>query len=159
MDAISVFRAARASALGVWLGSSILFFIAAQIIFAHLAADRTKAGEIVGSLIHSEATLAMVLAAIAVIAQIAFHLKVTEISGWRKFVPILTLTGAVLILLFLNLYLTPRIEALRDQIGVFSAATEGTPERVEFGKLHGMSMGLSLLQALLVAVALVAGLL
>src|SRR5262249_23625953 len=143
----------------VWLGSSILFFLAAQIVFSHLTADRTKAGEIVGSLIHSEATLAMVVAAIAVIAQIALYSRTTEVSAWRKYVPLLTLTGAVLILLFLNLYLTPKIEALRDQIGVFNAATEGTPAREEFGKLHGMSMGLSLLQAILVAVALIAGLL
>jgi len=152
-------RAARATALGIWLGSSVLFFIAAQVIFAKLGADRTKAAEIVGALIHSEAALAMALAAAAVIAQGVLHVRASDIAGWRKYVPLVSLAGAVGLLLFLNFYLTPQIEALRDQIGVFTAATEGTPERLHFRQLHGLSMGLSLLEAILVAVALVAGLL
>ena len=82
-----------------------------------------------------------------------------EIAGWRRFVPLIALAGAVALLLFLTFYLTPAIEALRDRIGVFNAATEGTPERQQFRTLHGASMGLSLLEVILVALALIAGLL
>jgi hypothetical protein len=63
------------------------------------------------------------------------------------------------LLLFLTFYLTPVIEGLRDKIGVFDASTESLPERAQFRKLHGVSMGLSLLEMVLVAAALIAALL
>ena len=159
MNSIAIARTSRATALGIWLGSAILFFIAAQVIFGKLSGDRTKAAEIVGTLIHAVSDLTLILATVAVISQGILHARAPDIAGWRKQLPLITLAAAVLLLLFLTFYLTPHIEALRDQIGVFDASTEALPARLEFRKLHGASMGLSLLETILVAVALIAGML
>jgi uncharacterized membrane protein len=159
MNALTLARAGRSAALGIWLGSGILFFLAAQIVFSKLSGDRTKAGEIVGSIIHTMSLMSLILGAVAICAQLVLHTRAPEISGVRRYVPLVSLIAAMALLLFLTFYLTPVIEGLRDKIGVFDASTESMPERAQFRKLHGASMGLSLLEMILVAAALIAALL
>ena len=140
MNLLTIARAIRSVSLGVWLGSAVMVFVMAPIVFQKL--DRSKAGEVVG---------------VAVISEGIVWANDAELSGWRRYVPAAGLGGAVLILLVLVFWIGPEIEALRVQIGEFTAANADTPERLQFRKLHGASMGLSLLQTILVAVALIAG--
>ena len=157
MSLISISRTVRAVSLGVWLGCSIMVFVAAPIVFAKL--DRSKAGEVVGAILYAAALLSAGLAVIAVIAEGLILAKDSSVSSWRRYLPPLALGGAIVLLLLLVFWIGPRLEALREQIGQFTPANENSPERLLFRKLHGASMGLSLLQTILVAVALVAGLL
>ena len=155
MTLLTLARAIRSVSLGVWLGSAVMVIVMAPIVFQKL--DRSKAGEVVGAILHSAAFLTAGLAVVAVIAEGVVWANDAELSGWRRYVPALGLGGAVLILLVLVFWIGPQIEALRVQIGEFTAANADTPERLQFRKLHGASMGLSLLQTILVAVALIAG--
>lgn len=162
MNLITVARAARALALGVWLGGIVMAFIAAPIVFDKLKPDRAKAGEIVGTMLHTAGMLKVALAVVALGAEavLIFSASAGGPSGWRKYLPAAFLLAAIAITAFTSFWLEPKIAALRDQIGGdFSEATANSPQRVEFRKLHGMSMGLLLLEAILILVALVAGLL
>ena len=154
MNVLTLARAARALSLGVWLGASIMVFIAAPIVFEKLAPDRTKAGEVVGSILHAAAFFTMALAAVALISEGTLFFN-ADSAGWKRVVPAVTLLLAILIMIVLMAYIGPKIEALREQIGQFTPANADSPERKTFGALHGASMGLSLLQTILVAVALV----
>ncbi len=155
-------RAARALALGVWLGGIVMAFIAAPVIFEKLKPDRAKAGEIVGTILHTANLVKFGLAALALGAEVLLLVNAgggESAGGWRRYLPGAFLVAALATTLLTVLWLEPRIAALRDQIGDFSAATENTPERAEFRKLHGASMGLLLLEAIFVLIALVTGLL
>lgn len=154
MNMLNLARAARALSLGVWLGASIMVFIAAPIVFEKLAPDRTKAGEVVGSILHAAAFFTLGLAVVALISEGALFFN-ADAAGWKRTVPAASLLAAILIMIVLMTYVGPKIEALREQIGVFTPANADSPERKAFGALHGASMGLSLLQTILVAVALV----
>ncbi len=154
MNWLNLARAARALSLGVWLGASIMVFIAAPIVFEKLAPDRTKAGEVVGSILHAAAFFTMALAVVALLSEGTLFFN-ADSAGWRRIVPAASLVAAVLIMVVLMTYIGPKIEALRAQIGQFTPANVDSPERKAFGALHGASMGLSLLQTILVAVALV----
>jgi hypothetical protein len=161
LNLITVARAARALALGVWLGGIVMAFIAAPIVFDKLKPDRAKAGEIVGAMLHTTVMVKVALAVVALGAEAAliFSGSAGGPSGWRRYAPAAFLLAAIATTAFTSLWLEPKIAALRDQIGDFSEATANSPQRVEFRKLHGMSMGLLLLEAILILVALVAGLL
>ena len=153
MTLLAISRTLRAVSLGVWLGCSIMVFVAAPIVFEKL--DRSKAGEVVGAILHAAALLTAGLAVAALIAECVILAKDSTVRSWRRYLPPLALGGAIAILLVLIFWLGPHIEALRDQIGQFTVANENSPERLLFRKLHGASMGLSLLQTIFVAVALV----
>jgi hypothetical protein len=157
LNLVTAARTARAVSLGVWLGCSVMVFVAAPIVFEKL--DRSKAGEVVGAILHAAALLTAGLAVVALIAEGVILAKDSTVRSWLRYLPPLALAGACVILLVLIFWIGPRIEDLREQIGQFTAANENTAERLLFRKLHGASMGLSLLQTIFVAVAFVAGLL
>jgi len=161
MTWMNVARAVRATSLGVWLGGLVLIYIAAPIVFAALHPDRTGAGNIVGAILHAGLRLKLVLAALALLSEalIFFSPPPLRPSGWRRSVPAATLFGALALTLLSLLWLEPRIEELRSQIGVFTEANANSPERLEFKKLHGISMGGGVLEGVLVLIALLAGLL
>lgn len=155
-------RAVRALSLGLWAGGILMTFIAAKAIFSYfLVEGTTTAGSVVGFVLHTAMPFKIGIALLALFAEaIVFFDRSPEApKGWRKFVPATLLMLALAAMLVVALWLQPELESLRKQIRVFDASTEGTPLRQKFGSLHGASMGLGLLEGLLVAAALILGLL
>ena len=158
MNLVDLARVGRSISLGVWLGASIMVFVAAPIVFEKLAPDRSRAGEIVGAILHSAALLCAGLAVVALLSQGLLFFNDAE-SGWKRYTTTAALLAALALMAVLLIWIGPRIESVRQQIGVFTPENENSPERQLFRKLHGASMGLSLLQTICVAIAFVAGLL
>jgi hypothetical protein len=154
-------RAVRALMLGLWAGGILMTFIAAPAVFEQLKDNRTKAGNIVGEVLKvgGKVKMGLGLTALALEAVIFYGGAAATVRGWRRYAPAGLLMAALSVALLSSLWLEPKIHDLRTQIPDFSEATKGTPERMEFSKLHGMSMGLALLEMLLVVVTLVVGLL
>lgn len=150
---LSIARVVRGLSLGVWLGAVVMTFITAHYVF-RFEADRNKAGDIMGAILHTAGWIKLALAALALGAQLV--LRKNQASAPRSFKPgFIALCLAFALALLVTLYLEPKMVDLRAQIGTFSEANKELPERVLFGKLHGASMGLAVLETILVAIALV----
>jgi hypothetical protein len=108
--------------------------------------------------LHSAALMTAGLAVVALIAEGMIFFNAENVVAWRRYIPAVSLLFAVVIMVVLMAWIGPRIETLREQIGAFTPANENSPERQLFRKLHGASMGLSLLQTISVAIAFVVGL-
>ena len=159
---LSAARALRALCLGIWLGGIVMAFIVAKIVFAEKwGLSRAQSGAIVFDILQVAGTVktALAIALLASDAYLFFGHSPTTGGGWRRYLPAGLLIAAVAVMLIASLWLQPAIIALRDKIGDFSPATAGTPDRIRFGHLHGASMGLLLLEAILVAAAMITGLL
>ena len=165
----SIAYALRAATLGIWLGGIVMIFIAAPIVFAALQPDRNKAGEIVGSILHTGLQLKLVLASVALLCEgliyrgrrntdLECSLK-ANVSGWKRHLPAAFLLSAIAVTLFSLCWIEPHIEDLRRSIGTFTEANVNSPERLAFGKIHGLSMGLGLLEGIFIFIALILGLL
>ena len=154
MQIDDVMRAIRGLSLGVWLGAGVMTFITAHYVFG-LEPDRNKAGDIMGAILHTGGQLKIALALLATLAQLQLR------KQWPAFsekLGALTLIVSLILAVTLVFYLEPKMVGLRAQIGTFNEANKDLPERVLFGKLHGTSMGLTLLETILVAIALVCSL-
>lgn len=155
-------RAIRALLLGLWAGGILMTFVAAPSVFTTLKDDRTKAGNVVGEILRvgGKVKMGLGLSALAIEAVLFYGAGgAAAARGWRRYAPAGTLMAALSVALVSSLWLEPRIHELRAQIADFNTVPEGDPARAEFGKLHGLSMALALLEGLLVVVALVVGLL
>ncbi|HYG77395.1 MAG TPA: DUF4149 domain-containing protein [Planctomycetota bacterium] len=154
-------RAIRALGLGIWLGGIIMAFVVASTVFKVLEKDRTMAGAIVGACLEAGQKVKLGVAIIALAAEAVIFFGGIQGApiGWRRFVPAAMLLLALATTLVATLWLEPKIHELRKEIADFSEATRDDPKRVEFRKLHGMSMGLLFLEAIFVAAALLTGLL
>jgi hypothetical protein len=147
-------RILRVVSLGLWAGGAAMTFIAAHYVFS-IETDRTMAGNIMAPILHVGGWLHVALAFIALAAALVVWPR-RETAG-RLFAKasFAALLGATLLALIMALWLEPHLVDLRTQIGVFTEATKDLPQRVEFRQLHGLSMGLALLETILAAVALV----
>ena len=162
MSLLSTARAARALSLGIWLGGIVMSFIVARVIFdERIGLDRMRAGGIVFIILQQAGRLKTALALIAIGAEaLIFYSRASDApKGWRRHLPAALLLLASAIALFAILWLLPRIIELREQIADFSEKTAGSEQRLEFGRWHGASMALLLLEAVLVAASLVTGIL
>jgi len=154
-------RAIRATGLGIWLGGIVMAFVVASTVFKVLEKDRTMAGTIVGECLRAgqNVKLGVALVALAAEAVIFFSGAQSAPLGWRRFTPAAFLLVAFAITLVATLWLEPKIHQLRGDIADFSEQSKESPQRQEFRTLHGLSMGLLFLEALVVLAALITGLL
>ena len=129
--------------LWLWIGAALLFSaIVAPTLFAVLP-TRALAGLVVGRVLPVLFWSGVVVGGVAA----ATH------DGWRRaaaVVIVLTALGA-------QLGVAPRIQALRAELGPdIEAIAKDDPQRVAFGKLHGVSvalLGVGLLAAAAIAIA------
>jgi hypothetical protein len=158
---LNLARALRALSLGIWLGGIVTVFIVASTVFAYYGNDHTTAGELVGLVLKKSMPFKIGFALLALLceASVFFSPSPAAPKGWRRFVPNACLVLALLAMLAVVIFIQPQLEELRQQIGVFNEKTKGSPLRQQFSSLHGASMGLGLLEGLLVAAALITGLL
>jgi hypothetical protein len=123
-------------ALGSWMGSIIFFsFAVAPGVFGILA-SRDEAGAVVGFALGRLHLMGLIAAIVYVVAALGFAGSLKALSK----PPAL----AVLAMFFLTFasqrIVIPRMEALRVQMGSVAATPTGSPLRVEFDRLHGVSV-------------------
>jgi uncharacterized membrane protein len=135
----NIFRALEFLGLSVWLGSDIfLSFVVAPGAFRVLAPNRDQAGAIVGF-----ALTKMHLIGIACGFAILF-LRVLRTKSFGSLVAAAGLCVVLMIALTAvsQLTVTPKIVALRTQMGSIQATAADSPLLAEFGKLHQISVSL-----------------
>ena len=145
-------RYAAVLALALWTGGLVVIgAVAAPSIFDVLGARGTEgrvlAGAVVGELLQRFSVIAYGCAAVVLLS-----LAVRGVLGPRprrfayRVGGLLVMSGAIL---YAGLMLTPRIAAMQQSIGVApSSLAETDPRRVEFGRMHGLSVSLQLIPLL-----------
>jgi hypothetical protein len=137
------------AALALWLGASILLAaVVAPAAFAALP-SRTLAGDVVGRVLPTLFYSGIVVSLIAVVVE---AMSTDRVVGARSAGALLIAVACVAALL-----IGQRIDRLRTSIGgPVDALPADDARRIDFGRLHGMSvgaLGVGMLAALLVAVA------
>jgi hypothetical protein len=135
----NIFRALEFLGLSVWLGSDIfLSFVVAPGAFRVLAPNRDQAGAIVGF-----ALTKMHLIGIAC----GFAILLLRVLRTKSFGSLVAPAGLSVVLVIAltavsQLTVTPKIAALRTQMGSIQATAADSPLLAEFGKLHQISVSL-----------------
>jgi hypothetical protein len=136
--------------LALWLGAAALFSaVVAPVLFAALP-TRTLAGVVVGKVLPTIFYSGIIAGA----AIIALQMRAGEGWNWRG----AEMAGAVMIAAcaIAQFVVAPRIERIRQAInGPIDALPINDPQRVAFGRLHGISVGWLGLAMLAAAAAIV----
>lgn len=136
--------------LAIWLGAALLFSaVVAPAAFAVLP-TRMLAGEIVGRV------LPVVFYAGIVVGALVVGLETVDAEEWNWSASVLSGTLITVASAVAQFIIGARIEQVRARIsGPVDALAAGDPLRVEFGRLHGISVALLGVAMLAAAVALV----
>ncbi len=136
---VNLFRALEFLGLSVWLGSDIfLSFVVAPGAFRVLAPNRDQAGAVVGF-----ALTKMHLIGIACgVAILLLRLLRTKSLGSLIAPAALCVMLMVGLTAVSQLTVTPKMAALRTQMGSIQATAVDSPLLAEFGKLHQISVSL-----------------
>lgn len=133
-----ILRFVRVFALGTWLGAIIFFsFAVAPGVFAILE-SRDQAGAVVGfalARLHLYGVIAaIVFLAASLMLGRSFKALVKPAALSVVLMLLLTLTSSRIVI--------PRMDLLRARMGSVETTPYSSPLRVEFDKLHGVSVGL-----------------
>ena len=141
----------EACALAVWLGGAVLFSaVVAPAAFAVLP-TRTLAGEIVGRV------LPVIFYAGIVVGVLVVALDTSDAEEWRWSTAVVSGALVALGCAAAQFIVGARIDRVRSRItGPVDALTPGDPLRIEFGRLHGLSVALLGIAMLAAAVGLIA---
>jgi uncharacterized membrane protein len=133
---ISLLRTLEFLALGVWLGSdAFLSFVVAPGAFRVLG-SRDQAGLMVGFALSRMHWLGIVCGVIFLVVRLARMRSVASLMG----------PAALCVLLMIGLTIvseravSPKMAALRMQMGSIQAAAADSPLLAEFGRLHRVSV-------------------
>ena len=133
-----MFRWIEFLALGLWLGSDVfLSFVVAPGAFSVLA-SRDQAGAIVGYSLTRMHLLGIVCGAVFLLARLLrtrSFAEVAEPAGW-------CVAAMIALTAVSQAFVTPRMAALRAEMGSIEATAADSPLLREFGKLHGLSVSL-----------------
>jgi hypothetical protein len=137
-------RYAYLLALVIWVGGLIaLGGIAAPAIFgaltgAHGLAGRETAGLVFGAVLRRFHAAAYLSAAVMLVSLVAMAALGPRPVRFALRLGIVVVMAALT--LYSGLFVTPRVERLRREIGgPVAALAQSDPRRVEFGRLHGVS--------------------
>ena len=137
--------------LALWLGGAVLFSAAvAPAAFAVLP-TRALAGDIVGRV------LPVIFYAGLAVGVLTIALERADAEEWRWSTAVVTGALVAVACATAQFIVGRRIEAVRSRIsGPLDALVPGDPLRVEFGRLHGVSVALLGVAMLAAAIAFVA---
>lgn len=123
-------------AISCWLGGAALFtFVLTPKLFA--ACSRDMAGMIVGLLFPGYFCWGLACGAVALLCRMTIPTRLSLI--------IVVILLIMLLLTAAQAYLIePRTAALKQQIASFETTPDNDPYRVQFRKLHGLSMAANL---------------
>ncbi len=125
--------------LVVWLGGLIFFaFVLAPTAFSGLLPTRHMAGSIVGRSLDLLHYMAMVSGIVFLIASVVYS---WEATGNARPLALRNLLIALMLLLtsISQFAITPRMHALRAEVGIIDNLTAEDPQRREFDRLHRWS--------------------
>ena len=134
----TLFRAIEFLGLSIWLGSDVfLSFVVAPGAFSVLA-SRDQAGAIVGYSLGRMHWMGIVCGAVILLV------RVLRVRGLAALLAPQALCVVLMILLtaISQAAVSPKMAALRVQMGSIEAAAEGNPLLAEFARLHTISVGL-----------------
>src|SRR5215475_10309665 len=135
----NIFRALEFLGLSVWLGSDIfLSFVVAPGAFRLLAPNRDQAGGVVGFALTKMHIIGMACGVVILLLRLLR----------TKSAPSVLAPAALCLMLMIaltavsQLTVTPKMAALRAQMGSIQATAADSPFLAEFGKLHQISVSL-----------------
>jgi hypothetical protein len=135
----NIFRALEFLGLSVWLGSDIfLSFVVAPGVFRVLAPNRDQAGAVVGFALTKMHVIGMVCGALILLLRLARTKSATSLVAPAGLCVVLMITLTAIS----QLTVTPKMAALRAQMGSIQATAANSPLLAEFGKLHQISVSL-----------------
>jgi uncharacterized membrane protein len=135
---MSFLRAIEFLGLSIWLGSDIfLSFVVAPGAFAVLA-SRDQAGAIVGYSLTRMHWMGIMCGALVLL----FRLVRTRSVGSLAAPAALCVVLMILLTLVSQVAVSPKMAALRVEMGSIQATAEGSPLLAEFARLHRVSVGL-----------------
>jgi hypothetical protein len=144
-DRLALFQRLFLLIAGVWVGSLFAVgYLVVPTIFANLQ-DRQVAGMIAAAIFQAQAYVSvLVCVALLLLANTLIKRKVENYRNTR---------WAILVLLLISALtcfgLIPYMDALRQEALLLGVPVMASPSASLFGRLHGISSGLSLIQSLL----------
>ena len=124
--------------LGTWLGAIIFFSFAVPASVFGILASRDEAGAVVGSALGRLHMLGVIAAIIYLVASLLLW------RSNRRFAKLAALCVAMMLLSTLasSRLVLPRMNALRAEMGSVAATPASDSRRMEFDRLHGVSVEL-----------------
>jgi hypothetical protein len=144
-DRLALFQRLFLLIAGVWVGSLFTVgYLVVPTIFANLQ-DRQVAGMIAAAIFQAEAYVSvLVCVALLLLANALIKRKVENYRNARWVILILLLISALTCFGFI-----PYMNALRQEALLLGIPVMASPSASLFGRLHGISSGLYLIQSLL----------
>ncbi|MBS1841803.1 MAG: DUF4149 domain-containing protein [Acidobacteria bacterium] len=136
---INIFRTLEFLGLSVWLGSDIfLSFVVAPGAFRVLAPNRDQAGAVVGFALTKMHLIGIGCGVAVLLFRLLRTKTVTSLAA-----PAAVCVGLMIALTAVSqIAVTPKMAALRTQMGSVQATAGNSPLLAEFGKLHQISVSL-----------------
>jgi hypothetical protein len=123
--------------LGAWLGAIILLVVLAPAIFVALP-SRDQAGVVIGLVIARLHLLGIILGVVYLIASVAFARSLFAVLKPAVVLVILM----VALTFFSQNFVSRRMDQLRIQMGSVDATPLSNPLRMQFDRLHPISVGI-----------------
>jgi|SRR5437667_2564766 len=135
----NIFRALEFLGLSVWLGSDIfLSFVVAPGAFRVLAPNRDQAGAVVGFALTKMHLIGIGCGVVVLLVRMLRTKSVSSLAGPAAICVMLM----ILLTAISQLTVTPKMAALRTQMGSIQATAADSPLLAEFGRLHQISVSL-----------------
>lgn len=137
---VNVFRALEFLGLSVWLGSDIfLSFVVAPGAFRVLAPNRDQAGAVVGFALTKMHLIGMACGVAVLLLRL---LRTKALASVILEPAALCLMLMIALTAVSQLTVTPKMAALRVEMGSIQATTADSPLLMQFAKLHQISVSL-----------------
>jgi hypothetical protein len=135
----NIFRALEFLGLSVWLGSDIfLSFVVAPGAFRVLAPNRDQAGAVVGFSLTKMHLIGIACGVVVILLRLVRTKSISSVFAPAA----LCLMLMIVLTAVSQLTVTPKMAALRVQMGSIQATAWDSPLLAEFGKLHQVSVSL-----------------
>jgi hypothetical protein len=144
-DRLALFQRVFVLIAGVWVGSLFTVgYLVVPTIFANLQ-DRQVAGMIAAAIFQAEAYVSVLVCfALFLLAKALIKRNIENYRGIRWVILVLLLISAMACFGFI-----PYMNALRQEALLLGVPVMASPSASLFGRLHGISSGLFLIQSLL----------
>jgi hypothetical protein len=144
-DRLALFQRLFILIAGVWVGSLFTVgYLVVPTIFANLQ-DRQVAGMIAAAIFQAEAYVSVLVCfTLLLMANILIKRNIENYRSTRWVILVLLLISAVTCFAFI-----PYMNALRQEALLLGVPVMASPSASLFGRLHGISSGLFLIQSLL----------
>lgn len=124
--------------LGLWLGSDVFLSVVVAPGAFSVLAGRDQAGAMVGYALYRMHFLGVVCGVVVLLAR---FLRMRGVVSWAG--PAAWCVLAMMVLTVISQHaVSPRMAALRVQMGSIQATAEGSPLLAEFSRLHRVSVSL-----------------